>query len=306
MAVKIDLITGFLGSGKTTFIKNYAKHLISLGERIGILENDFGAVNVDMMLLQELRGPNCELEMIAGGCDYDCHIRRFKTKLIAMAMSGYTRVIVEPSGIFDTDEFFDLINDEPLDSWYEMGSVITLVDSNQGVLDSDSSYLFSSQLATSGIVVFSKSLGHTKEELVDYLNNEIKKIGCIRVFKDDVILGEYGEFSFDEFEKIKNSGYHSYSYQKKMVMDNNKYCSLYFMNIDINRDSISRIANELFGNPLYGNVSRVKGFIFENNTWYLVNVTKGSYLVDEINDGQNVLIVIGESLNEEAINSLIV
>ena len=40
--VKIDLITGFLGSGKTTFIKKYAKYLIDQGENIGILENDYG------------------------------------------------------------------------------------------------------------------------------------------------------------------------------------------------------------------------------------------------------------------------
>ena len=54
--VKIDLITGFLGSGKTTFIKKYAKHLIDKGDNIGILENDYGAVNVDMMLLKDLEG----------------------------------------------------------------------------------------------------------------------------------------------------------------------------------------------------------------------------------------------------------
>ena len=48
--VKIDLITGFLGSGKTTFIKKYAKYLLDKGMSIGILENDFGAVNVDMLL----------------------------------------------------------------------------------------------------------------------------------------------------------------------------------------------------------------------------------------------------------------
>ena len=49
--VKIDLITGFLGSGKTTFIKKYAKHLIDKGDIIGFLEIVFCAVNVDMMLL---------------------------------------------------------------------------------------------------------------------------------------------------------------------------------------------------------------------------------------------------------------
>ena len=44
--VKIDLITGFLGSGKTTFIKKYADYLIRQGCNIGILENDYGAINV--------------------------------------------------------------------------------------------------------------------------------------------------------------------------------------------------------------------------------------------------------------------
>lgn len=64
--IKIDLITGFLGSGKTTFIKKYASYLLKKGMNIGILENDFGAVNVDMMLLQDLMGDNCEWRWFPG------------------------------------------------------------------------------------------------------------------------------------------------------------------------------------------------------------------------------------------------
>lgn len=60
--IKIDLITGFLGAGKTTFIRNYARHLLKQGANIGILENDFGAVNVDAMLLQDILGDHCTLE----------------------------------------------------------------------------------------------------------------------------------------------------------------------------------------------------------------------------------------------------
>ena len=63
--VKVDLITGFLGSGKTTFIKKYARYLMEQGQNIGILENDFGAINVDMMLLRELESENCELETVS-------------------------------------------------------------------------------------------------------------------------------------------------------------------------------------------------------------------------------------------------
>ena len=61
----------------TGHVEKYAEYLIGKGQNIGILENDFGAVNVDMMLLQDLMGDNCELEMVSGGCDADCHRRRF-------------------------------------------------------------------------------------------------------------------------------------------------------------------------------------------------------------------------------------
>ena len=115
--IQVDLITGFLGSGKTTFLRKYARYWINQGVKIAILENDFGAVNVDRMLLQDLEGDYCGVEMIAGGCDKDCHQRRFRTKLISLSMQGYKRVLIEPSGIYDVDEFFDTLYDEPLDQW---------------------------------------------------------------------------------------------------------------------------------------------------------------------------------------------
>ena len=155
--IKIDLVTGFLGSGKTTFIKKYAKYFLDKGLKIGILENDYGAINVDLMLLGDLIGENCEVEMIIGGDDLETHKRRFKTKLIAMAMSGYDRIIVEPSGIFEPEEFFDLLYEEPLDKWYELGSVITIVDVGfEADMSEDSEYLFATQLASAGAIVFSK------------------------------------------------------------------------------------------------------------------------------------------------------
>ena len=156
--VKIDLITGFLGSGKTTFLKKYAKRLMEQGQNIGILENDFGAVNVDMMLLQELEGEQCELEMISGGCDPETHRRRFRTKLIAMGMCGYDRVLVEPSGIYDIDEFFDVLRDEPLDRWYEIGNVIAVVNAGlEETLSDQAEFLLASEVADAGYYSEQKS-----------------------------------------------------------------------------------------------------------------------------------------------------
>lgn len=84
--VKIDLITGFLGSGKTTFIKKYATYLMRKGLNIGILENDHGAVNVDMMLLQELRGDQCELGQQSKSGEFH------RVSLIAVSYSGVDQI----------------------------------------------------------------------------------------------------------------------------------------------------------------------------------------------------------------------
>ena len=182
--IKIDLITGFLGAGKTTFIKKYASYLMKQGKKIGILENDFGAINVDIAPLQDLEGDNCTLEMIAGGCDADCHRRRFKTKLIAMAMEGYDRVIVEPSGIYDVDEFFDTLYEEPLDRFYEPGNVIALVDAGlEEDLSKEAKYLLASEVADAGCVLFSKCDEVSQEQLkatLSYLNQAMEQVHCKR------------------------------------------------------------------------------------------------------------------------------
>ena len=62
-----------------------------------------------------------------------------------MGMCGYDRVIVEPSGIFDVDEFFDALHEEPLDKWYEIGNVIAIVDAKLAEdLSAEADYLLAS------------------------------------------------------------------------------------------------------------------------------------------------------------------
>lgn len=301
---KIDLITGFLGSGKTTFIKQYAKYLINKGERMGILENDYGPINVDMMLLNDLRGESLEIEMISGGCDIDCHRRRFKTKLIQMAMSGYTRVIVEPSGIFDTDEFYDLVYDEPLDNFYEIANVITIFDSNMTTLDTTTRFLLGNQLASCGIVIASKAGDKKKEDIIDFINNVMKDISCDRVFKDDVILYDNNSFSDVEWNQIINSKYHSYSYLKEPISINDSFDSLYFMNETFDKNDILSL-EKLFDDQECGQIIRIKGFFRKDNKWYLLNMTKDEKHINEISCGQDVIIVIGKDLDEKRIRELL-
>ena len=305
--VKIDLITGFLGSGKTTFIKKYAKYLIDQGENIGILENDYGAVNVDMMLLKDLEGENCELEMIAGGCDAECHRRRFRTKLIAMGMCGYDRVIVEPSGIYDVDEFFDVLRDDPIDRWYEIGNVITVVDAKlEPELSDQADYLLASEAANAGCIVLSRSQEAEDAEIentVAHLNHAMEKVQCKRRFQNDIIIKDWDTFDNTDYEKLLSCGYVSESYRKMHIEEGETFKSLYFMNLDKTKDEITEAAKKVLEDGECGKVFRVKGFLKDKEEkWLELNATHQEIRTAPISEGQEVVIVIGEEMNEAKIH----
>ena len=304
--IKIDLITGFLGSGKTTFIKRYVDWLIEHRLRVGILENDFGAVNVDMMLLSDLRSSRCDIETVAGACDADCHKRRFKTKLIAMGMSGYDRVIVEPSGIFDTDEFFDTLREDPLDRWYEIGSVITVVDAALDTnMSEHSEFIFASQLACAGKVIMSKTdvvSDEKLEETVRYVRSVCEKY-CGRQLGSDIVTKKPEEITIMDMSEIADCGYKRTDFVK-LFSEDNGYGSLYYMNNDMTLEELKDRAGKIFADESCGRVYRIKGFLRNGENWYEFNADANSVSASETDSGQDIIIVIGEDLNKAAVDKL--
>ena len=306
--VQVDLITGFLGSGKTTFIKKYAQYLIDQGLNIAILENDFGAINVDMMVLEEALGDQCELEMVVGGGDLDCHRRRFKTKLISMGMRGFDRILVEPSGIYDVDEFFDVLHEEPLDKWYEIGNVIALVNSKlENNLSKQSDYLLGCQVADAGKIILSRSSEATEEEInntINHLNNAMSLIKCRRRFNQEDCL-DLETLNNDDFNSILHSGYELEDFIKMFFKKEEAFSTMFFMNQAITKEELIHATHSIFNDSLCGNVFRIKGFIPEDNQWIELNATKDQLTTKTIAKGQEIIIVIGEALNKEMIEEYI-
>lgn len=306
--IKIDLITGFLGAGKTTFLIEYARYLMRKGLRVGILEYDLGAINVDMLLLNRLRCDKCELEMVAAACDADCLSRRFKTKLIAMAMSGYDRVIVEPSGVFDMDQFYDALREEPLENWYEIGSVITIVNANLADnIGPEADFLLASQAACAGSIVLSRTqlstperIANTKKHIVD----AAERIKCNK-FGGRFIEKDWSEFDDADYENIVNSGYIISDYVKMTAGVDTSFESVSFLEVKDSLEELQRKIKLLFSDERYGNVLRVKGFVIEDGVSYQVNATQYELMTQPIAIGQKTLIVIGTGLNEGLIKELI-
>ena len=314
---KIDLITGFLGSGKTTFISEYADYLVRAGESVAIIVNDYGAINVDRLLLEKTLGDKCHLEMVIGG-DPDCTRRRLKTKLITMGLAGYTRVIVEPSGIFDADEFFDLIYEDPLERMFEPGNVITIIDvgfineqisfEQSGNKDIEIRYLLASQTAKAGTVVLSK-MGEEAQKNTDnsvdiiknYVNNCLEEFKCARQISNFYIW-KTGAVPDQDFSKISTSGYHSGEMIKLPVTDSNSFKSIFFFHVKTDVNKLEDTIKRIFADNQNGRLIRLKGFIKdEGDKWLEVNATPQVVNISPIAVGQELFILIGENLNQERI-----
>ena len=282
------------------------------GLHIGILENDFGAINVDMLMLHELRGDQCELEMIAGGCDAESHRRRFRTKLISMRMCGYDRVLVEPSGIFDVDEFFDALREEPLDQWYEIGNVIAILDARlEDNLSEQADYLLASEAANAGKVILSHADAATREQCEDtvtHLNRALEQIRCDRRIdpKKDILQKNLTDLTKEDLEEVSKCGYRLESYRKMDLENGQSFDSLFFMEEKIKPEALERAVPRLFADKSCGEVFRIKGFVKNGaGQWMELNATPDSHTMQSVAVGQEVLIVIGEHLQEDKIREIL-
>ncbi len=257
--LQIDLITGFLGSGKTTFIRHYAQYLFRQGQRIAIVENDYGAINVDRMLLSDLDSDRCDVEMVIGG-DADCHRRRLHAKLVTLRMLGYERIVMEPSGIFDVDEFLDLLKESPLEDWYEIGNIIAVVKADlEENLSEESEYLLAAQTADAGMLVLSRVQDVSQAQVqktLSHVNEALRRFRCKRRFSTeltaagavaasaaagttvtaiapDVIMKNWDMLTDQEFEQIFHAGCRIEPHIKYPVTEENAYDSLFYMYVKI-------------------------------------------------------------------------
>jgi hypothetical protein len=105
-----------------------------------------------------------------------------------------------------------------------------------------------------------------------------------------------------DFKAILSSGYHSADYAKLWFDDKKTYNSLYFMNMDFTEEFLKESCTKILNDPACGKVFRIKGFQkLSDGSWISLNVTHQKTEIQPIPNGQAILIVIGEGLNQAAI-----
>ena len=228
-----------------------------------------------------------------------------------MGMSGYDRVLVEPSGIYDVDEFFDALHEEPLDQWYEVKNVIAIVDAKlEKRLSEEADFILASEAANAGKIVLSHADLATKEQIegtIRHLQQAMENIQCSRkLTEDEIIAGNMETLTDAQLQELSGCGYVSSSYRKMDLENHLGFDSLYFMNAPVTKETLPDKVKQIMQDPGCGKIFRVKGFLKdETGAWYQLNASKDAFDFQPIPTGQEVIIAIGENLNEGAIKKIL-
>lgn len=152
---KIDIISGFLGAGKTTFIKKLLEEAIS-GEQVVLIENEFGEIGIDGGFLKD---SGIEIREMNSGCICCSLVGDFGTSL-AEVLTQYRpeRIIIEPSGVGKLSDVMKAVIDVSADMDVELNSAVTIVDAAKcKMYMKNFGEFFNNQIENAGTIVLSRT-----------------------------------------------------------------------------------------------------------------------------------------------------
>ncbi len=122
---KIDIVSGFLGAGKTTLIRKLLKEALT-DEKVVLIENEFGEIGIDGGFLQE---SGIEIKEMNSGCICCSLVGDFGTSLKeVLATYAPERILIEPSGVGKLSDVMKAVQDAMADRDVQLNSAVAVVD----------------------------------------------------------------------------------------------------------------------------------------------------------------------------------
>ena len=163
---KIDIISGFLGAGKTTFIQKMLKDVLH-NEKVVLIENEFGEIGIDGGFLKEA---GIEIKEMNSGCICCSLVGDFATSLKEV-IEKYTpeRILIEPSGVGKLSDVIKAVADlENKENFNEvsLNAAIAVVDVTKcKTYIKNFGEFFVNQIEAAGTIVLSRTQNVSEEKL---------------------------------------------------------------------------------------------------------------------------------------------
>ena len=160
---KIDIISGFLGAGKTTLIKKLIEQAFK-GEKLVLIENEFGEIGIDGGFLKDA---GVQITEMNSGCICCSLVGDFGTAL-KQVITDYTpdRIIIEPSGVGKLSDVIKAVKDVSGDLDVELDSYTTVADvSKVKIYMKNFGEFFNNQIESANTIILSRTQTASQDKI---------------------------------------------------------------------------------------------------------------------------------------------
>lgn len=322
---KVDIISGFLGAGKTTFIKLLIENVFA-GEKLVLIENEFGEIGIDGGFLKDA---GIEITEMNSGC-ICCTLVGDFSRALQKVIEEYhpDRVLIEPSGVGKLSDVARAVERVKKEAEIEIDGRITIVDGKKAKMYLENfGEFYRDQVAYADTIVMSRTQlmeAHKIEECVKVLREENKEAAIISTPWDKLSREaiEHALSSDSQLEGIFEEeecpvcGHHHHHGEECHHGHHHHHEHHHADEVftswgqetahKYTEEELAFLLKALSETEGYGTILRAKGIIeMENGTWKQFDLVPQEYEVRESTaDYAGRLCVIGTDLNEEELMRL--
>ena len=307
--IPVTLVTGFLGSGKTTFINNLLKE--NQQAKIAIIENEFGDISIDSRLIANYK-PESILEL-NNGCICCSLFNEFSMALQELIRQNdhFEQLIIETTGIADPEPIIEpFFRDVDLMRLFEFRGTICLVDS-LNFQEEIGQFEQLKQIILSDLVILNKASEANNEKLahirrkITALNSTAQLIetdfGTVDLLQLNLL---HAQIQDDLAKKLRKpifcepEGHRFYSFSIRFggSVEENRFREWFAYFVSFYRKKILRIKGLLLleNSPVYSVVQAVGGTF---------SITEGT-MINPFETPENVLVFIGKDISKFEIEKM--
>ena len=325
---KVDIISGFLGAGKTTFIKKLLSDVWA-GEKLVLIENEFGEIGIDGGFLKDA---GIEVTEMNSGCICCSLVGDFGSALKEVVTQyNPDRIIIEPSGVGKLSDVIKAVQGVAEDVKLDLNSFVTVADAKKcKMYIKNFGEFYNNQVEYAGSIILSRTGDVTEDKLnesVALLREHNEKAAIITTPWDELSGEQILKVMEDGNDMVKElleeeeicpvcGGHHDHDHDHEHHDHDHEHHHHHADEVftswgketpkKYNKEELETILQKLSKDDSYGMILRSKGILqTEDGSWVQFDLVPGEYEIREGSaDYTGRICVIGSKLKEDELEGL--